>query len=359
MADDSFPRPRPLVVLVDDDNDLRAMTRAQLADDFDVIEAEGGQQGVAAVTEHRPDVVVLDLGLPDLSGFDVLAALSKAPETSGIPIVVLSATTELDERVKALQLGATDYVTKPHDSADLAARIGAAMRVAVRGSTEAEVFEERLQTEVGRARRSGADLSLAMIEMDESRGPTTGAFERVEEVLRAHLRAADALFWLSSETLALVLPDTELPTAFLAAERLREAVAEATGVTLSVGAAELPPNRSGSDLVDRARAALEHACESGGDRTWRADDPRRRSVNTSTLAEDLSEREWHIVSHLMRHHTEQEIAKELRISSGTVRSHKARIRRKLQVPPDARLNDYVRANADALVPHMPTGARAT
>ena len=99
--------------------------------------------------------------------------------------------------------------------------------------------------------------------------------------------------------------------------------------------------------------ALVRAKESGGGRTWRADDPRRHGLNPVALSEDLTEREWDVLVHLSHRRTEQEIARRLGISRGTVRSHKARIRRKLHVSPDMRLSDFVRTNFRDLVNRLP------
>jgi DNA-binding NarL/FixJ family response regulator len=113
---------------------------------------------------------------------------------------------------------------------------------------------------------------------------------------------------------------------------------------VSVGIAEYSRTRSMSELLSKAQIALFKAKESGGDMSWRSDDPRKHSLNTVSLAEELTLREWDVVSNLAQRRTEQEIAEALGISTGTVRSHKARIRRKLHVAPDVRLADFVREN---------------
>jgi DNA-binding NarL/FixJ family response regulator len=91
---------------------------------------------------------------------------------------------------------------------------------------------------------------------------------------------------------------------------------------------------------------------------WRADDPRRHGINTVSLSEDLTGREWDVLVNLSHRRTEQEIARRLGISRGTVRSHKARIRRKLQVSPEIRLTDFVRANFENLIQQLPDKSEA-
>ncbi|MDX6359336.1 MAG: two-component system, OmpR family, operon response regulator KdpE [Nocardioidaceae bacterium] len=114
------------MLLVDDDATLRQTLGIGLrAAGHDVLIAGDGRTALQAAREDRPDIVVLDLGLPDLSGFDVLRRLRA---WSTVPVVVLSARAESSEKVQALDLGADDYVTKPFGMEELLARVRAAAR---------------------------------------------------------------------------------------------------------------------------------------------------------------------------------------------------------------------------------------
>ncbi|HET7431278.1 MAG TPA: response regulator transcription factor [Nocardioides sp.] len=114
------------VLLVDDDATLRRTLGIALrAEGHEVLIAGDGRTALQAVREDRPDVVVLDLGLPDLSGVEVLRQLRAWSTT---PVVVLSARAESGEKVQALDLGADDYVTKPFGTEELLARVRAAAR---------------------------------------------------------------------------------------------------------------------------------------------------------------------------------------------------------------------------------------
>ena len=121
------PRSRRMkVLLVDDDTTLRRTLGIGLrAEGHDVLIAADGRTALQALRDDRPDIVVLDLGLPDLSGMEVLRQLRGWSTT---PVVVLSARAESSEKVKALDLGADDYVTKPFGMEELLARIRAAAR---------------------------------------------------------------------------------------------------------------------------------------------------------------------------------------------------------------------------------------
>ena len=114
------------VLLVDDDTTLRRTLGIGLrAEGHEVLMAADGRTALQALREDRPDIVVLDLGLPDLSGIEVLRQLRSWSTT---PVVVLSARAESAEKVEALDLGADDYVTKPFGMEELLARIRAAAR---------------------------------------------------------------------------------------------------------------------------------------------------------------------------------------------------------------------------------------
>jgi two-component system KDP operon response regulator KdpE len=125
------------VLVIDDELQIRRLLRVSLeANNYRVIEAPNGQEGIAAAAQHRPDVVVLDLGLPDMDG---VAVLKRLREWSRVPVVVLSVRDREDDKIKALDHGADDYVTKPFGSGELLARLRVAMRHG-QPSAESAVF---------------------------------------------------------------------------------------------------------------------------------------------------------------------------------------------------------------------------
>ena len=124
------------VLLVDDDATLRRTLGIGLrAEGHEVLIAADGRSALQALREDKPDIVVLDLGLPDLSGVEVLRRLRA---WSTIPVVVLSARAESTEKVQALDLGADDYVTKPFGMEELLARVRASAR---RAGSDVPVLE--------------------------------------------------------------------------------------------------------------------------------------------------------------------------------------------------------------------------
>jgi diguanylate cyclase (GGDEF)-like protein len=375
MTDTQSRRSRPLVLVADDDADLRSLAQLQLGDGFDVIQASNGERCVAVAASEHPDVILLDIMMPGMNGSQVLKKLSDMSRTKDIPVIFFSALAGAEDRVKGLEEGAVDYITKPVEPRELVARVGIAARKIARQPDQTArndgdpttslplrpAFEERLGQEVSRSERSAAPLSVILIELDDM--PTTDevrltgqANELLEEiaiVLRGVLRRADGVYRYDDHRFAGILPDTDIATSYLAAERCRQAIAKVTfdgrPVSACIGMAEYSTGRKAEELISKAEIALFHAKESGGNRSWRADDPRKRSINPIALSEDLTEREWDVLAHLANRRTEQDIATRMGIRPGTVRSHKARIRRKLHVDPDLRLSEFARSNFKELV----------
>jgi len=116
----------PLALLIDDLEEIRRVVRERLlANGINVIEATSGEAGLKALATHRVDVVVLDVGLPGIDGFDVLRSIR---QTSQVPVVMLTGADHEADRVLGLEMGADDYVLKPFSSRELVARVRAVLR---------------------------------------------------------------------------------------------------------------------------------------------------------------------------------------------------------------------------------------
>ncbi|HEY7541539.1 MAG TPA: response regulator [Methylomirabilota bacterium] len=128
--------PDPVVVLIEDEPPIRRFLRATLTGQgYRLFEASTGADGVVEVGSRQPDVVIVDLGLPDMDGVDVIR---RVREWSSVPIIVLSARGQERDKVAALDAGADDYVSKPFSAGELLARIRVALRHAVGASHEAD-----------------------------------------------------------------------------------------------------------------------------------------------------------------------------------------------------------------------------
>jgi two-component system, OmpR family, KDP operon response regulator KdpE len=157
----------PLVLLVEDEPQMRRFLRAALTShDYRLIEAATAKEGIAHASARKPDVILLDLGLPDRDGLDVTRDLR---EWSTTPIIVLSARGREQDKVAALDLGADDYLTKPFGVDELLARIRVALRHASRpaGAPAEPVFEVgnvRVDLERREVTRAGTPVHLTPTE---------------------------------------------------------------------------------------------------------------------------------------------------------------------------------------------------
>ncbi len=117
------------ILLIEDDPDLPKMLAALLeGDGIQLRTSATGRQGIIEARSSALDLILLDLGLPDMAGFDVLRELKQTPETEGVPVIVLTARQGTEDKLTGFELGAVDYLTKPFESAELRARIRSVMR---------------------------------------------------------------------------------------------------------------------------------------------------------------------------------------------------------------------------------------
>jgi two-component system, OmpR family, KDP operon response regulator KdpE len=154
-----------LVLVIEDDPGIRAVLRVLLeASDCRVVEAENAQRGVVESRSHKPDLLLVDLGLPDGDGISVIRDVRA---WSSVPILVLSARTREEEKVAALDAGADDYVTKPFSTPELLARVRAALRRRARvaeGAPRLDFGDCVVDLARREARNSGGDLHLTPLE---------------------------------------------------------------------------------------------------------------------------------------------------------------------------------------------------
>jgi len=153
-----------VALVIDDEPQMRRLLRVTLeANGYRVFDAATGNDGVAQAAQRRPDVVLLDLGLPDLEGAEVLKRLR---EWSRVPVIILSVRDREDEKVAALDAGADDYVTKPFNSAELLARIRAALRHTQPQGADAIFRSGDLEVDLSKrvVLKNGAEVKLTPIE---------------------------------------------------------------------------------------------------------------------------------------------------------------------------------------------------
>ncbi len=136
------------VVIVDDETPIRRMLRIALkSEGYDVTEAEDGESGLAAIARQQPDLVVLDLGLPDMDGH---AVLNELRTWSKVPVIVLSVRSGDREKVHALDAGAQDYVTKPFSIEEFLARVRASVRDHIKPDSPIILDDGHLHIDLGK-----------------------------------------------------------------------------------------------------------------------------------------------------------------------------------------------------------------
>jgi two-component system KDP operon response regulator KdpE len=152
------------ILLVEDEPEIRRFLRASLgAEGYRIVEADTGRRGAIGAATHKADLAIVDLGLPDFDGKEVIRRIR---EWSSMPIVVLSARAQERSKIDALDAGADDYITKPFGVGELLARVRAALRHAARSPTGAtlSLANVRIDLEKRRATRAGEEIRLTPIE---------------------------------------------------------------------------------------------------------------------------------------------------------------------------------------------------
>ena len=296
------------VLVADDDAVNREVLGDLLKPEYPVILARNGVQALERARRHLPDLILLDVVMPDLDGYEVLRHLRQDPRTAHIAVIFISGLDRPEDEANGLRLGAADYIVKPFNRTVVMARVALHLQVVrqrrmlerlanVDGLTELanrRRFDEMYGLEWQRARRLGRPLSLALLDIDAFKqfndryGHPAGdrALRAVARVAGAAMRRpSDLAARYGGEELVLLMPETPAVDAQTVLARLQEAIAglaivhEASGVapllTASIGGATLAP---GSDeepfaLFEAADAQLYRAKQAGRNRVaWRAGD---------------------------------------------------------------------------------------
>jgi len=325
---ESFPQAAPGadggdalgVLVVEDNSDIREMVTLLVGSmGYHTYSAATGKEALAQLRLHAPDIVLLDLMMPEMDGFEFCRAVQADPSLSTPHIIITSAKDALEDKVKGLELGAADYLTKPFDFTELKARIRAGERIVrsqkmlmeqqkmlmeqqvlleqlaredkLTGLCNRRHFEERASEECLRAQRYDRPLSLLLGDLDyfkevnDRYGHACGdlVLKQVGQTLLLHCRSSDLVARYGGEEFAVLLLETEAEHAPKVAERLCAAVRTLSfshpsgpfNITISFGVASLLPQRHQdlTALVEEADKALYAAKHKGRDRVerWRGE----------------------------------------------------------------------------------------
>jgi len=154
------------VLIVDDEPEIRRFLRASLkTHQYEILETDQGAKALALIVEDHPDLVILDLGLPDMSGLEVTR---RVREWSQIPIIILSVRNREQDKIEALDAGADDYLTKPFGVGELLARIRGVMRRTVSHNTDPVIRIDEIMVDLARRQvvQAGKEVALTHTEFD-------------------------------------------------------------------------------------------------------------------------------------------------------------------------------------------------
>jgi two-component system KDP operon response regulator KdpE len=166
MTEENVDKNLPRVLIVDDEKAIQRFLKNALSSaEFSVHLAGSGKEGLMAAVAIRPDLIILDLGLPDMDGVEVLRRLR---EWTKVPVIILSVRDREDDKVTALDSGADDYVTKPFGIGELLARMRVALRKSIQGSPEPVYRVDGLEVDLEHRRVAvqGKEVQLTPTEYD-------------------------------------------------------------------------------------------------------------------------------------------------------------------------------------------------
>ena len=168
------------VLIIEDDRSIsNFICRALAANDYKAIPAFRGKEGISLFFSHSPDLILLDLGLPDMDGMEVLAQLQELPQS--VPVIIISARDRETEKVKALDMGADDYVVKPFGVSELLARIRSALR-----RSERLKLSQGIQRDVYQIKDLTVDLSKHQVLLGDEEIHFTQNEFKILELLAIH-----------------------------------------------------------------------------------------------------------------------------------------------------------------------------
>ena len=289
------------VLIVDDDKISRRLLSDLLGGEYTTIMAGSGQEALERIEQEQPDLVLLDIMMPEMSGFQLIRRLKEDSLTQAIPVVFITALNSIRNEEEGLRLGAVDYITKPFMPSIVEARVGNIMTMVrqrklletlahIDGLTEIpnrRYFDQALLREWQRSMRYNSPLSVALGDVDyfkqynDNYGHASG--DRVLRALARELRINlkrpyDLAARVGGEEFGIVLPNTEAEKAATFCESIRTAIEAlniahgfsgvSTRVTVSIGGATIIPaqHMELANLLDLADRQLYNAKNKGRNR---------------------------------------------------------------------------------------------
>lgn len=288
------------ILVVDDEKPNLDVLDYILSPLYNVLIAKNGQAALRIARSRAPDLILLDVIMPDMTGYEVLAELKESDATRNIPVIFITGLDSVEDEEKGLSLGASDYITKPFHNSIVKARVKTNLQVVsqlriierlsmidvLTDLPNRRSFNKHIDTEWKRAIRDRSPVSLLIMDIDKFKlyndtyGHPQGdvLLETISKVFRDTLkRPGDFVARWGGEEFVVCLPSTDLSGAFNLAERLRENVEDTlipcadgtiTRVTVSIGVSSETPKTESSlnDFISKADQALYMAKNTGRNR---------------------------------------------------------------------------------------------
>jgi diguanylate cyclase (GGDEF)-like protein len=280
------------ILIIDDDEHTRTLLRDFCEQSsFTASVAPDGEQIVEKLEQFRPDLVLLDLLLPKKDGFAVLKEIRDQSEWTELPVVILTAVGDMDGKIRGMELGADDFITKPFKLVDLQTRVSSALTIReyrkkltaaeealaqlravdpVTGAGTYAQLKASVDSEIVRSRRYGRPAAALVLGIDDYQGlrfqlgreKSDTLIAGMADQIRSSLRGADQLFRMDLGEFVILLPETDLQSARIAAGRLGQVLQNLTGegregpvsVSVRIGGSAFPGDgvNSTEDLLREA-----------------------------------------------------------------------------------------------------------
>jgi two-component system, cell cycle response regulator len=282
------------ILIIDDNPDALLIAKSRLKKECESIFcADGGATGLEIAKREMPDLILLDIDMPDMSGFEVCRALKTDPDLCMIPVLFLTGVVSAEDKIKGLDMGGMDYITKPFDAFELQARVRAALRTKnlqdlliehahidpLTGLPNRRALMERLQQEWAHMERHGQPFSFIMADIDhfkkvnDTYGHLVGdqILQEVAKVFAKQCRNIDLPTRYGGEEFAIVVSQETAEKAQCLAERCRHGIeeinllvnGETVHTTVSFGIADATGITVSETLIEHADEALYAAKVAG------------------------------------------------------------------------------------------------
>ncbi|MDR2599387.1 MAG: diguanylate cyclase [Oscillospiraceae bacterium] len=288
------------ILTTDDEKSNLDILAGILSPYYNILVSKSGARTLELAREKKPDLILLDVMMPEMTGFEVIAALKASNATANIPVIFITGLSSTEDEQRGFFLGAVDYITKPFNNAIVKARVNTHMKIVDQMRTIERIglidpltkianrrgFEDRFEAEWGRAIREKEPISFLIMDIDlfkiynDTYGHQQGDVALklfAETAIDSLLRASDFAARWGGEEFVVLLPFTNIDGATEIAERIRlniEAMEipideeSITKVTVSIGANSIVPDIDSSmkDFIEKADLALYKAKELGRNR---------------------------------------------------------------------------------------------